>query len=355
MNSVQRELGPNVKLHFDVIDLLSDTELGKDAGNFGEFFLRFDAIVFEYGYRPVFSAVDGFLQIKNISKAKLISTLIARLRLAVINSADDIESVRESLFSVLSDEHLALTIEAYCADVNRHIWSDRADLAVGALVQHLDWLRSQNVEVSSNMLIEAAFTCNRFEQHFLAAEFSYLAYNQAIESGDDFAIDRASFFVLNSNRLAGTGGRYLKEGYARQNLKLETGRSSAFRFNQFLTPVFAAFTEFSESKPDLGEIDKLLGLAADIGHPDAAYCRKAWMIARGLQYFHRGDVRAARESYEELWCSTSREDRAIDKMAELLARRLQLARVYQPQKAIVPASAEQWRLLSRHVEPNESA
>lgn len=327
---------------------MSDAELGESAESLGAFLLRFDAVFSEHGHALVFDATDSVLRLMTLSWTKRISTLIVLLRFGTLNQFERVLAVRERLFELLDKSHSAIAMEAYCADISRHVWVDRADLAVAALLEHLGWLKANGIAVSCNLYLEAAFTCNRFEKPLLAVEFSYLAYNQALASNNSYALDRAIFFVLNANRLADTGVQHIRSGYDREVQKIEMGCSNALLANKFLTLAFASFAELSDESPDMSRVNRYLGIAREIGHPNVAYCNKAWLIASGLQAFHLGKASAARDAYEEIWRCTSREDRAIDTMAEQLGRRLGGRNVYQAPKEIVGAENSAWEALRQY-------
>lgn len=347
MNWTEYRLDSDLKLRLDVTGLLSSAVLGESAETYGEFLLRLDAIFSEYGHELVFETVEVALQLMELSTVKRISTLIVLLRIAALTESHRVESIRERLFQQVDAKHTAISIEAHCADINRHIWSDRADLAVGALLEHFAWLKLNNITVPSNVYLEAAFTCNRFQQHVLATDFSYLAYNHAMEAEDNYALDRACFFVLNSNRLANTGGEHLGAGYGRQILKLEAGHSDAFLINQFLMPIFASYVELAKDCPDMLRVNNFLGLAQEIGYSNIGYCRKAWLVAAGLQALHQGKLAVARNLYEEMWCTTGGEDRAVDQMAEHLGHKLKQHNIFQDEKNLVPAKKKAWDALRK--------
>lgn len=347
MSWMEHRLDSGLKLRLDVTGILSNAALGESAETYGEFLVRLDAIFSEYGHELVFETVEVALQLMELSTVKRISTLIVLLRMAALTESQRVENIRERLFQLVDVKHTAISIEAHCADINRHIWSDRADLAVGALLEHFAWLELNNIAVPSTVYLEAAFTCNRFEEHLLAADFSYLAYSYAMETEDNYALDRACFFVLNSNRLANTGGEHLGAGYERQILKLEAGHSDAFLVNQFLMPIFASYVELAKDYPDMLRVNNFLGLAQEIGYSNIGYCRKAWLVATGLQALHLGKIAVARNIYEEMWCTTGREDRAVDKMAEHLGRKLKQHNIFQNKKHVAPARKKDWDALRK--------
>lgn len=333
------------KLQLEVADLLNHRELGESAYSFGRYFLGFDALFVEHGVEPAFEAVRTALSLMALSLTKRLSVLTALLRLGSMHCPDRIEPILEELFQLVDADHVEISVEAYCADINRHIWNDRADLAVAALLEHLSRLKDIGVTIPTALFLEAAFTCNRFERHFLATEYSYIAYNQALKYNSEYSIDRARFFVLNSNRLTGVGGDHLRGGYEQQVSKVELGNSQSFHLNQYLTVIFASFSELSSDCPDMKKVGRYLGLAQDIGQPHSAYCHKAWLAATGLQAHHLRRRAKADDAYEEIWRCTSREDRAVDQMTERLGLNLNSRNVYQPTKAIVPAKDSEWQAL----------
>lgn len=345
MNLTESTIRSGFKLQLEVTDLLAHRELGESADSFGRFFLGFDTLFFKHGAEPAFEAVSAALSLMVLSPTKRLSVLTALLRLGSMHCSDRIGPVREALFGLVDADHVEISVEAYCADINRHIWNDRADLAVAALLEHLSRLKDIGATIPTALFLEAAFTCNRFERHFLATEFSYLAYNQALKYNSEYSIDRAQFFILNSNRLAGEGGNQLRGGYARQVLKVESGNSQSFHLNQFLTLIFASFTELASGCPDMKRVDRYLGLAKDIGQPKSDYCHKAWLAATGLQAFHLRRKATADDAHEEIWRCTDRQDRAVDQMTERLGLNLKSQNVYQPLKPIVPAKNSEWQAL----------
>ena len=340
------EDGPANERHvrYEVLDLVSDQRVGFcDAA----FRLRTESLVSEHGCELVLDHFETALQSVPISPERLQLILSTLLQLAAIYKSSRAPTYRIELLNMVSNERIDASITAFSADVQYHVLLGRADLAISALLTYFNWMKTEKVNDAGNLYIVAAYACNCFGQHDLASQYSYLEYNRAQKSGSEYAVGRANFFVLNSNRLSFGKQISLQFDYDAELRKLESGSLQLVRSNQFLLPLFAASEELAQHSPDVKRAKRLVDSAREIGDMSDSYVECVWFAVTGYMSLVQGDKAAARNALDKAECLTSNVDTSLELMLNDLSTGLGL-----PPKSrtshVIPASNSAWQALRCH-------
>lgn len=235
----------NPRLFFAVRDELASDRRGHSVS---ATILHIEKLVIHYGVTPVLNAFDRGLTKVVMADQQRMCVLVALKYIAMVRGSHQVEHYRSQLQSLISSDRLFLSLEAFSMEVMHLTYAGRADLAVDSLVRSFEWLGTHQMQDSGALNIAAAYVCKQFGQFEQALHFSYLGYSVAICAEDEFAINWASYFVLNSNRLA-CGDINLKPLFDNEISKLKSAQLDLGLHANFLLPVYAANHELLNATP----------------------------------------------------------------------------------------------------------
>lgn len=332
----------STRLYFDTQETLMSPSLGMSVS---AHFLRVEQLVNLHGIETVLDSFDLVLKSVFLTKDRQMCVLVALQYIAVIYGSVREHHYEQQLCTLRSTKRLEQTTESFSMRVMKYVYAGEAGLAVDSLISSFKWLRQQRVHDPSRLNIAAAYVCKEFGQFDLALQFSYLGYTSAFHDGEEYSINLASYFVLNTNRLTSPNSTALQSLFQKEVKKLESGQLDLGAHLNYLLPVYAASQELELDTPDLSRAEYLLSLANETDLVADGNSRSSWATAKGFLELHRGRISSAVRQLHHSELFQTRADATVEPLRQKLRLGLGL-RTSTPALSWTPVSARAWTELA---------
>lgn len=337
---------PHSEPYLCACNALSSSHLGLSVP---AHFLHIEKLVAQFGTEAVFLAFSDALDATPLSDERRMCVLVGLQFVAINVCAERVPQYAEKIQALISPLRTATSIEAFSMEVVAAVDSNRADLAVAALLKNFAWLRTHRVQNCARLNLAAAYACLQFGRFELALQFSYLSYSNACEEEDEHSISLSGFFLLNANRIVTGSSSSLSTLYQHEVSKLEAGRFDLGLHINFMLPVYAAADELAAANPDLPRVERLLGFSAELGGTVDRSCWSEWEATNGCLQLQRGHDVNAIASLERSELSHARTNASMEPLRKSLRNGLGL-RAEKQRLLWTVAPENNWRALQHCVD-----